>query len=143
MNETINQRIFYYRKLAGITQAEAAEQMGMKLSTYSQMERKGKITTDKLLKIAKILNVNSDILLNGSKAVHNSENVAPVETEAKVSDTPAKSNNVLKSPVITIPDDTYIPTNRELSTMQMIHNLPKHVQEEIFTFIHKKYEENR
>jgi hypothetical protein len=107
------------------------------------MERKGKITTDKLLKIAEILNVNSNILLNGSKAVHNPENVAPVETEAKVSDTPAKSNNVLKSPSITIPDDTYIPTNRELSTMQMIHNLPKHIQEEIFTFIHKKYEENR
>ena len=39
MGDTINERIALYRKMANLTQTEAAEKMGMKYSTYSQMER--------------------------------------------------------------------------------------------------------
>ena len=61
---TVNQRIFHYRKLAGLTQAEVADQMGLKLNTYSKMEREGKITVDKLIKLAQILDVDYDLLVN-------------------------------------------------------------------------------
>ena len=40
MSETINQRIALYRKIANLTQTQAAEKLGMKCSTYSQMERR-------------------------------------------------------------------------------------------------------
>ena len=47
MDKLINQRIALYRKMANLTQTEVAEKMGMKCSTYSQMERKGSISSER------------------------------------------------------------------------------------------------
>ena len=59
MDKSINQRIILYRKMANLTQTEVAEKMGMKCSTYSQMERKGSISTERLLALADIFGVIS------------------------------------------------------------------------------------
>ena len=56
-DKEVNRRIALYRKMANLTQTEVAEKMGMKCSTYSQMERKGSISTERLLTICKILGV--------------------------------------------------------------------------------------
>ena len=63
MAYTINQRVAIYRKMANLTQTEAAERLGMKCSTYSQMERKGNISVDKLMAIAEVFGVNPAVLL--------------------------------------------------------------------------------
>ncbi len=69
MKETVNQRIARLRKLRGLTQAEMAEKLGMKSSTYSQMERTGNITTQRLIDIANILKVRvSDLLYDDPEA---------------------------------------------------------------------------
>ena len=66
MAYTINQRVAIYRKMANLTQTEAAERLGMKCSTYSQMERKGNISVDKLMAIAEVFGVNPAPRSDGS-----------------------------------------------------------------------------
>ena len=138
---TVNQRIFHYRKLAGLTQAEVAERMGMKIPTYSKMEREGRITVDKLEKIAAILEININYLLKDTpKAVKTV--YIPIHTpEDEVSGT-----NVVEQPIPTekpfiVPP--YVPTNRERNAMKIVHNLPKADQDEIYALIEKKYNESR
>ena len=63
MGYTVNQRVAIYRKMANLTQTEAAERLGMKCSTYSQMERKGHISVDKLIAIAAAFGIEPSILL--------------------------------------------------------------------------------
>ncbi len=67
MDKDINRRIREYRKLRKMTQEELGKALGMKCSTYSQMERKGKITVSMATKIAEILDVDSDIIMYGEK----------------------------------------------------------------------------
>lgn len=67
--DDINKRIKYYRRKKGYTQGELAKAIGMKSSTYSQAEREGIITCDLLLKVAKALEVDPEILLLGKKEV--------------------------------------------------------------------------
>ncbi len=67
MEKDINKRIREYRKLREMTQEELGMALGMKCSTYSQMERKGKITVDMAQAIAKILDVDPDIIMYGEK----------------------------------------------------------------------------
>ncbi len=67
MAETINQRIKRYRKKLGYTQEYVAKQIGEKLSTYSQMERKGNITCKLLIELTEILQVDALTLLYGQE----------------------------------------------------------------------------
>lgn len=134
---TVNQRIFHYRRLAGLTQAEVAEKMGLKLPTYSKMEREGRITIEKLQKIAEILELDIELLISGEKKEKQIEYI-PVPIP------PITDNGALevKQPESPIKITEYIPTAREKATMKIVHNLPKNVQEEIYDFITKKMEEN-
>lgn len=63
--ETINERIVRYRKFAGITQKEMADFLGIKLSTYSQKEKKGIIDCETLKKIAEVFEIDIMLLLYG------------------------------------------------------------------------------
>lgn len=65
MDKTINQRIRYYRKLRQLTQIEVASKLGIKSSTYSQCERRGKIPCELLIELSKILEVSCNTLLFG------------------------------------------------------------------------------
>ena len=67
MDKTINQRIAYYRKLRCLSQAQVAEAVGMKSSTYSQCERQGKIPCGLLIKLSKVLDVSCNTLLFGTE----------------------------------------------------------------------------
>lgn len=66
MRET-NKRIIAKRKKSGITQIEMAKRLGLKISTYSQMERSGKIYDEMLVKIADILDVDVRYFLYGEE----------------------------------------------------------------------------
>ncbi len=138
---TVNQRIFHYRKLAGLTQAEVAERMGMKIPTYSKMEREGRITVDKLEKIAEILEININYLLKDTP-----KEVKRVYIPINPPEDDTTGNNTVEQPILSdkpfaIPP--YVPTNRERNAMKIVHNLPKADQEEIYALIQKKFDESR
>lgn len=63
--KTINQRVKNYRKARSLSQAQVAEMLDMKSSTYSQYERRGNITCERLIKLSEILNVSCNTLLFG------------------------------------------------------------------------------
>lgn len=65
MNLEVNKRIKEAREKARLSQNDVAKLMGMKCSTYSQMERKGSISVDKALKLAEILSADSDYIIYG------------------------------------------------------------------------------
>ena len=68
MNEkTINQRIAGYRKLAGLTQAQAADLLGLKRNTYARMEKYGNPSPDMLKQIAELFRVSVATLLYGQE----------------------------------------------------------------------------
>lgn len=67
MGNEINKRVAHYRKLAGFNQSQVAEMLGLKLSTYSQRERKGNITGDFLKKLSIIFGVKAEVLLYGEE----------------------------------------------------------------------------
>ena len=67
MSYEINKRIAHYRKLMGKTQAEVAELLDMNLSTYSQCERKGNISAERVKKIAEALNISAVTLITGKE----------------------------------------------------------------------------
>ncbi len=138
---TVNQRIFHYRKLAGLTQSEVADQMGLKLNTYSKMEREGRITIEKLLKIAQILGIDYELLVSDEKKEPKIEYIpVPVQPVTQPPLTLGQPIVVEDTPKPRIPE--YIPTAREKATMKTIHNLPKSVQEEIYAFINQKVKES-
>lgn len=67
MDKSINQRVTYYRKRQRLTQTQVAQMMGIKMSTYSQCERRGHISGERLIKLAEILEVSCDTLLYGEE----------------------------------------------------------------------------
>ena len=69
--ETINQRIARFRKFYGYSQGEMAYLMGLKVSTYSQFERKGKVTIEHLVKCAQIFDIDITVLIYGYEQPQN------------------------------------------------------------------------
>ncbi len=65
--KTVNERVAFFRKAKNFSQTVMAERLGIKTSSYSQMERKGSITCERLIKIAQILQVDAYVLLYGKQ----------------------------------------------------------------------------
>ncbi|MBR4973329.1 MAG: hypothetical protein IKY45_02560 [Clostridia bacterium] len=115
MKETINQRITKYRRFRGYTQAQMAEWLGMKSSTYSQCERVGKITCEQIISISEILKLDVGTLLYGEK-------------KAK--------------PPITPPQEMEF-TLMEKNIIKIIRNLKKQDRAELISIIEKYYKKSR
>ncbi len=62
---SINKRIMKCRRDRLLTQGETAKYLGIKVSTYSQMERNGHITAERLKSLAELFNVDIYYLLYG------------------------------------------------------------------------------
>ena len=144
MTETINERIARFRKLSNLTQAETAEKLGIKCSTYSQMERKGKISTDTLMRLSEVLGVSPFKLLYGDdRKEEHTVGSLPYTFE----DVPQNRlflhqgteyyNNLYDN------KSDYIPTRKEENIMKIIHFLPKKSKEEVYEFVYKKYKESK
>ena len=65
MPSLINERIRKYRKLKKLSQGQLADKLGIKTSTYSQMEREGNVSADMVLKIADVLDVDPALIFLG------------------------------------------------------------------------------
>ena len=137
MDRKINQRIALYRKMANLTQTEVAEKMGMKCSTYSQMERKGSISTERLLVLADILGVTPEMLLY--------ETTMAKKLDFSAAETVTSSLNQNKDPFGKAPFSPapFIPTHKEESIIKILRNLPKSYYDEVVTFINQKYKESK
>ncbi len=90
MEKGINERIKELRNKKKMTQEELGKALGMKCSTYSQMERKGKITVDMARRIAEILDVAPDIIMYGEKQIPFPE--PPIITPPLTLGDPSKNN---------------------------------------------------
>lgn len=116
MSETINERIKFWRKKRGLSQAELAEKLGMKSSTYSQCERNGIISCEMLIKVAHILTVDVRELLFGKFY-----------------------DFTVPKPDTKINKTDFSPTPVEINTLKIIRNLPKPIQKDILSYINEKY----
>lgn len=121
--ETINQRVAHCRKLAGFTQADVAEKLNIKVSTYSQMERKGNITAQLILDLADIFNIDPNEMLYSE---------LPKEIAKQPEATPP------------IPQDPppLLLTNLEENIIKILRNIPKEDFEEIKELILQKHNKN-
>ena len=137
MDRSINQRIALYRKMANLTQTEVAEKMGMKCSTYSQMERKGSISTERLLVLADILGVTPEMLLY--------ETTVAKKLDFSAAETVTSSLNQNKDPFGKAPFSPapFIPTHKEESIIKILRNLPKSYYDEVVTGMNPKYKESK
>lgn len=139
MGETINQRIALYRKLANLTQTEAAEKMGMKCSTYSQMERKGSISTERLLALADIFGVKPDVLLYDTKA----QSAGQINFSSTESSSVSQLHQSIPFSDTNFGPSPFIVTHKEESIIKILRNLPKTDYDEIISLIDRKYKESK
>lgn len=137
MNETINQRVAKCRKLANLTQTDVAEKLGMKCSTYSQMERKGIISAERLSKMADIFNVSPNYLLNGEEP--NIYEVPPtVPTQVK------HNEGLLRQEPPTIPQkEIFVVTKKEESLLKIIRNFSKPNYDRVMKFVETIYKQEK
>ncbi len=130
IKETVNQRIARYRKLKGFTQARLAEEIGMRPSSYSQMERCGNITTQRLVDIAIALKVDANVLLYGEVEI------LPPPTEDPKEPIGEPSPPLPPLP----PEDDLILSNLEKNLVKIYRSLPKEVKKEIDIIVNEKYQ---
>ena len=144
MTETINERIARCRKLANLTQTETAEKMGMKCSTYSQMERKGSISTDRLLILAHIFNVSPNTLLFGTDIDSNDNkttgNTLNLEPQNEIKPALSQSGDFYENKFKSAP---FIVSHKEENILKILRNLPKSARDEVIEFINQKYQESK
>ena len=140
MSYTINQRVAIYRKMANLTQTEAAERLGMKCSTYSQMERKGNISVDKLMAIAEVFGVSPAVLLRAPMELQSSQPAAAPAEPAPEKPAPT----VLREPTFTPSSrPPFVITRNEENMLTILRNLPKADLEEVRSLINEKYQNSK
>ncbi len=122
MTHEINQRIKNRRKKLGIRQKKVAKFLGIKESTYSQMERTGNITCETAVKLARLFDTDLDSLILG---VEKDERPPKEEKKEKIN---------LKI------EDEFILTPNEQSIITVLRNFTKQDREECIAFIEKKYQ---
>lgn len=136
MELTINQRIARYRRLSDLTQSDVAEKLGMKSSTYSQMERKGNISAQMILRLADIFNVEPNELLYGEKKQYVEP---PIEAGTTTFSQPTEIPIPVTSPSPTIT----VLTNSEENIIKIIRSLSKKDKDEVMAFVHSKYRKKK
>ena len=130
MTGSINQRVATCRKLAGLTQAEAAEKLNMKCSTYSQMERKGNISAQMVLDLASIFKVHPNIIYYGE------DNYTAPQKEDNF------ASKILEQTVVepVFPaDPDFVLSKQEESFIKLLRSISKADREEVREFAYNKY----
>ncbi len=129
----INQRVVRCRKLACLTQKETAELLGMKYSTYSQMERQGKIRAEMVPKLANIFDVSTEYLICGRSD--------PLSDIGIVSENSSKS--VMRQPDIIPKIEPLVPTNKETNFIKIYRSLSKEGQMQFTKMVEEIYKDRK
>ncbi|MBR6509211.1 MAG: helix-turn-helix transcriptional regulator [Clostridia bacterium] len=126
VEKEINRRVRERREELGYTQKEVAELIGMKQNAYSQMEREGNISTQRIIDLAVVLKTTAEYLLYGDK-----ENIFDVKTTSKINLTfnePASNIDAVDPLIATI-------TNREKNAIKMLRNIKQEDREEVYRIL--------
>ena len=106
--DNVNERIVKYRNIAKQTQTEVAEKLGIKCSTYSQLERKGIVSADRLFKLSEIFGVSPCMLFNGEEPCKNTD------------------TNILRTPEPEFPKpEVFVATKKEQNIIKIIREFDK------------------
>ena len=114
---TINEKIYDFRRSAHLTQSQLADLLGIKHSTYSQMERYGTVSVEMLTRIATVLGKNpSDFFA--------AEPTGMAQPEPMI----ANEN-----------DMEFIMTHNDRVVVKMYHFLPKEAKDKVMAFMNEQY----
>ncbi len=113
----INERVKKLRKQNKYSQKDIGNLLGMKTSTYSQMEREGNFNGDELVLLADFFKVDVKTFLYDD-----------------IPETPV---------IIEIPDDYYQLNRREYDLMTMYRCVNKESKAEIFKFAYEQFKARR
>ena len=133
----LNARIFKFRRLADFTQTDMAEKLNIKCSTYSQMERKGIISADRLFQMAKIFGVTPCHLYYGEE---------PCKKEKPLIFPPVDGGTPkhLNQPEPLKPEkEIFIVTKKEENLIKLLRNLSKPNYAKTINFIEEVYPEDK
>ncbi len=132
MKSTVNQRIREARKNKHYSQEQVGEFIGMKCSTYSQMERKGSISVDKALLLADILDADPYYIIFGK----NKENLfefTPTSPEILVVNEPDNFIDQIKKG-----QEELILTNSEKNIIKNLRLLKENDKADVIKYIESK-----
>ncbi len=126
MEETINERIRKLRKKLGYTQEYVAKQIGEKTSTYPQMERKGNITCEMLIKLIDVLSTDALTVLYG-------------EEDKEESQTLSNPEEIMVEPIDTYEIQPLVAQNvyEKIAVISM-RAFPEKIKQEIYGYIINK-----
>ncbi|MBR3299898.1 MAG: helix-turn-helix domain-containing protein [Clostridia bacterium] len=123
-NETLNSRIASYRKLAGFTQAQAAQLLNMKRNTYARMEKMGRPSPEQLKQIAELYRISVAMLLYGNEIGKNFES--------------RTDRIVLKQPN---DNDIFPLTTTEINAIRLIREFDEEDSKKVIDLINSIYKE--
>ena len=135
--KTVNERIAKYRRLSNIKQRDMAEKLGMKGSTYSQMEREGIVSAERLFQMAEIFGITPCELYNG---------VEPCKSNISNPQTPTDNPSTLifqQSTMPKIEKEIFTVTKKEENLIKIIRNLSKPNYDKTMKFIEEIYKEDK
>ena len=133
MSFEINKRITMYRKLLNLSQKTVAELMDMKSSTYSQMERGGSVTCDRLIRLSEIFGISPILLLCGNEQ----NDISNPEGNTLLREgTFFERDKFNSNPPIVL-------SKKEENYIKILRNLSKQDRDEVIEFLEQKYKESK
>ncbi len=133
----VNERIAKCRKLSDFTQTDMAEKLNIKCSTYSQMERRGIISADRLFQMAEIFGVTPCHLYYGEEPC---KKEIPLNIQANENNSPV----YLHQPEpVKFEKEIFAITKKEENLIKLIRNLSKPNYTKIIKFIEEIYKEDK
>lgn len=130
MSEEVRKRIVILRTKKGLTQAQIADLLGMRRTTYTYHEEHGRFKKDTLEKLAEVLEVSTDDILHGSEPQFNFEPPKPDSVEQLGADEQ-------------IGDPLFIPTAKEVKLIKVTRFLSKERLNRLRLFINELYHEEQ
>lgn len=150
MPNEINQRIATSRKLAGFTQASAAQRLGMKRNTYARMELHGNPGAEMLMRLAELYDVSVNFLIYGEtegETENENELSQTLPPPSLITQPDAHARNFVRFASgineKILPPQPYIPTNSELDLIKMFHYLSKEDKEAVKADVFERYKKTK
>lgn len=133
-NMNVNKRVKELRKKNGYTQSQMAELLGKKISTYSQMERTGKIPIHIIVQLSEILKVEVTDILGVEDKEANVSEVTEAANPLIFDSVNSGAINLNAPPTILFEpvEERLTLTNREENAIIMLRNLSVADREEIY-----------
>lgn len=132
MKSSVNERIKEMRNKRGYTQAQFAELLGLKCSTYSQMERIGTISVEMAKLIAKVLEVDPNYIIYGNK------NEEPIDFSPIPKPTLTANDPQIFLDKIKNGDEHLVLNVKEKNLIKNFRELKRSDQQEVLAFIQSK-----